>query len=703
MPNLKYKYLKLIFCCIILVQNISAQTNLDGVQQNNIEQNIENISENSANQDLDYTTLLEQYNFYKEHPINLNSKVIENLRELNFVSDIQIKSLLEHIKFNMPLLNVYELQSIDNWDIPTIQKLMPFVYVSDLDDYKKLSFAQILKEGQSTFDVRTQRVIENQNGFAKVSDSVRALNPNKYYLGDPFKHFARYRFNSNNRILWGITAEKDPGEEFFKGTQKKGFDYYSAYLFVKNVGRIKALALGDYRAEFGQGLTFWTDLAFSKSVDLLVYKRNAKGLRAYNSLNENQYLRGAAATINVLKGVDVSVFFSRKKRDAAVTIDTTEAATDEGFSNFLLAGTHRTPAEFAKKNTVTETLYGSNIQYKKRTFTLGATVVSTQFDVVQNIPTSPYRAYDLTGAQNTNIGIDYNLVVRNVDFFGEASQSKNGGRALLTGALASLDPKLNFLALYRNYERNYQGVYVRAIGETVGAQNEKGLLLGLQYKPLSNVTIAAYYDKFTFPWLRYKIDATNTTGSDFTAYIDYALSKKIDINFRFRRRIKPLDFTGITEGIKTVGNTLHDYYRFNAVYAITSEIRLKSRIDVNYYTDVSGKKSAGYLFFQDIVFKKSLSPITFTMRYALFDISNYNARAYALETDLPFAYTFFSYNGQGNRFYGMVNYEVNKKIEIWVRYGQTFYLNQTSLNTGTPNESAGPLRSEIKLQMRYTF
>jgi hypothetical protein len=87
----------------------------------------------------------------------------------------------------------------------------------------------------------------------------------------------------------------------------------------------------------------------------------------------------------------------------------------------------------------------------------------------------------------------------------------------------------------------------------------------------------------------------------------------------------------------------------------------------------------------------------------LFDISNYNARAYALETDLPFAYTFFSYNGQGNRFYGIVNYEVNKKIEIWVRYGQTFYLNQTSLNTGTPNESAGPLRSEIKIQMRYTF
>lgn len=436
---------------------------------------------------------------------------------------------------------------------------------------------------------------------------------------------------------------------------------------------------------------------------MLVYKRNAKGIRAYNSLNENQYLRGAATTIQVHKNIEASIFFSRKKKDATVISDTTEAATDEGFSNFILSGLHRTPSELAKKNSVTEILYGGNLQYKKRTFTLGATAVATEFDVTQKIPSDLYRMYDMTGAKNYNLGIDYNLVVKNIDFFGEAATSKNGGKAILAGALASLDPKLNFLALYRNYEKNYQALYVRAIGETVGVQNEKGTLLGLQFKPLYNITLSAYYDRFSFPWLRYKIDLPNTSGTDFTCYADYAISKKIDLNIRFRRRIKPLDNTGITDGIKTIGNTLHDLYRFNAVYSITNEIRLKTRIDFNYFTSVTGKKSSGYLFYQDLVFKKSKSPITFTMRYALFDVNGFDARIYALETDLPYAYTYFSYNGRGNRFYIMVNYDINKKLECWLRYGQTFYVGEQVLNAGTTSQSNGPIRLELKLQFRYKF
>jgi hypothetical protein len=203
--------------------------------------------------------------------------------------------------------------------------------------------------------------------------------------------------------------------------------------------------------------------------------------------------------------------------------------------------------------------------------------------------------------------------------------------------------------------------------------------------------------------LRYKIDLPNQSGNDFTCFADYAISKKIDLNMRFRRRYKPLDNIGITEGIKTIGNTLHDLYRFNAVYSITAEIRLKSRIDFNYFTSVDGKKSSGYLFFQDIVYKKSLSPITFTMRYAIFDVNGFDARIYALESDLPYAYTFFSYNGRGNRFYMIVNYDINKKLEFWVRYGQTFYVGEQALNVGTQNQSDGPIRSELKVQFRYKF
>jgi hypothetical protein len=239
----KFTYL---FTFIIWVSHSNAQNNNDGIQQNNIEQNIENINENASNQDLDYTTLLEQYNFYTKHPINLNSKDIESLRDLNLVSDIQVANLLRHIRRNGELFNVYELQSINSWDIPSIQKIMPFVYVSDPNNsIRNISFKKIIQEADQTIDIRTQRILESQVGFSNVNDSIRNANPNKYFLGDQYKHFFRYRFNSNNRVMWGITAEKDPGEEFFNGTQKNGFDYYSAHLFLKNfVAKIKYIQNG---------------------------------------------------------------------------------------------------------------------------------------------------------------------------------------------------------------------------------------------------------------------------------------------------------------------------------------------------------------------------------------------------------------------------------------------------------------------------
>ena len=63
-------------------------------------------------------------------------------------------------------------------------------------------------------------------------------------------------------MLVSFTGEKDAGEEFFQGSQKNGFDFYSAHLFVQGFGTIKQLAIGDFQAQFGQGLTFWSGLAF---------------------------------------------------------------------------------------------------------------------------------------------------------------------------------------------------------------------------------------------------------------------------------------------------------------------------------------------------------------------------------------------------------------------------------------------------------
>jgi hypothetical protein len=128
--------------------------------------------------------------------------------------------------------------------------------------------------------VRYSQQIEKPIGFEKPADS------SSYYLGSPQKLFFRYKYNYKNLLQYGLLGDKDAGEQFFKGYQKYGFDFYSLHFFVKNLGIIKSLTLGDFTVNMGQGLIQWQSIAFTKSAEVLSIKRHADILRPYNSAGE---------------------------------------------------------------------------------------------------------------------------------------------------------------------------------------------------------------------------------------------------------------------------------------------------------------------------------------------------------------------------------------------------------------------------------
>jgi len=45
---------------------------------------------------------------------------------------------------------------------------------------------------------------------------------------------------------------------------------------------------------------------------------------------------------------------------------------------------------------------------------------------------------------------------------------------------------------------------------------------------------------------------------------------------------------------------------------------------------------------------------------------------------------------------------LTRKIDLWFRYAQTYYFNQTSSGTGL-TEVQGPSRSDFRLQVRLKF
>ncbi len=666
----------------------------------NTEQKIEKIAENT-DAELDYTDLIDDLEYLKKHPLNLNNTSFEELTKTSLLSDIQINNLLEHIKKNGKLISLYELQAIEGFDLETIYKILPYVYVSYDEKQRYFSLKEMINNGSSQVFIRYQRTLEEKSGFSEITDSALAANPNSRYLGTPEKIYLKYRFTYYNNISWGITAEKDAGEVLFKkDTIKGGFDFYSAHFFLKDFGIVKSLAIGDYSLQYGQGLTLWSGLGFGKSSDVANIKKNAMGIKPYTSVDENLFMRGIATTIG-FKGFEASAFFSRNKIDA--NISGIDSLNNEimYISSLQETGYHTTPSELNDKDAITETVFGSHVAYKNQKINIGATAYKTIFSARLVKDIQPYSQFEFNSKENTNLGIDYSYIIRNFNFFGEISRSENGGMAYLNGVVMSLDSKVSLSLLHRKYDKDYQVLFSSAFSENSKVANEQALYLGIVLNQYRYWTLTAYADNFIFPWLKYRTNAPSK-GFDYLAQLNYKPSKKTEMYFRFRQENKQINNSNISNIIDFVEATVKQSYRFNVSYAISPSFSLKNRVEIAKYTVGNNASQKGYLIFQDVTYKRMKSPITISMRYSLFDSDSYDSRLYAFENDVLYAYSIPSFYYKGSRAYILVKYRVNRHIDLWLRLAQTYYSNKNIIGSGL-TEIKGNKKTDISAQVRFKF
>lgn len=664
-----------------------------------IEQRIETIAEQNEEEELDYTTLFDDLSHFFDHPIDLNHSSKEELLQLRLLDEFQIDALLSHIEKNGKLISVYELQSIKGFDALTIRNVLPFVVVNRDLNAPTISFRDMLKNGGNELFIRYSRILEEQEGFSDIEDSVLAENPNRRFLGDQNKVYTRYRFKYRTNVSWGLTAEKDAGEEFFSGSQSNGFDFYSAHFFLRDFGKLKALAIGDYHAQFGQGLTFWSGLAFGKSSDVMAMKRNAVGLRPYTAVDENLFMRGGGATVGLGK-FELTAFYSNKNIDANIS-DADTIDNEVLITSFQNTGIHGTPGELMDKDAIQETYYGGNFAYKSRRLSVGVTAAHGEYGGNLQRNLSFYNQFDFNSNSNTVVGADYNFLLGNFNFFGEVSRSANGGIAYLNGALVSLDPRLAISLFQRNYQRDYQSVYSSALAESSRNVNEKGLFFGITAKPHKYVTILGYFDRFEFPWLRFQVDAPSQ-GHEYLIQANYRPSRKIELYARIRHRDRPRNTEVDLDDIDFIDRRIQTNYRFNVTYKVNEAFRFRNRVEFSTYAVGDQEPEKGYLAYQDIIYKPVGSKLQLTFRYALFETATYDARIYAYENDVLYFFSIPAYYNRGTRTYLVARYKIGRKIDVWLRYGQWFYNDRNVIGSGL-NEIQGNTRSEIRAQVRFKF
>ncbi|MBL7748085.1 MAG: helix-hairpin-helix domain-containing protein [Chitinophagaceae bacterium] len=659
------------------------------------EQQLENQTD-ATQEETEDDTYWQELEQFKKNPVNINTAEEDELKQLRLLSDLQIHTLITYRHLLGKLINLYELQSIPGWDIGTIKKILPFVSVSipvSVTDIKNR-----FSGGEHTLLLRVSQVLEKAKGFDNSNGTAA-------YKGSPQRIFFRYRYTYKNLLQFGVLGDKDAGEQFFSGAQKKGFDFYSAHLFARKLGLVEALALGDFTVNMGQGLVQWQGLAFKKSAAVLGVKRQSAVLRPYSSAGEFYFHRGAGITLRK-KQLEATAFISFRQLNANVT--TGELSNEDVVSSFLTSGLNRTDNELSDKNRLAQITFGGNIIYRGAGWHAGVNSVAYQFSLPVQKRDEPYNLYALSGRQWYNTSIDYSYTYKNIHFFGEAAVDKNTATALINGMLLSVDTRVDVTLLHRKISKAYQAINGNAFTENTNPANETGLYAGICIRPSAGWRIDAYGDIYTFPWLKYLVDGPSR-GSDFLAQLTYTPNRQVEVYSRFRTESKQGN-QGVLEaegrGMGSATNYLaflpKKSWRTQVGYKVNSVITIRNRVEMLWYDKKGPEQENGFLIFFDLLYKPMLKPLSGVLRLQYFETGGYNSRLYAYENDVLYSYSIPAFFDQGYRYYLIINAEAGKKLSFWLRWGQTILQNRPTSGSGM-DEIPGNKRTELKLQVRWVL
>ena len=687
-------YILLIFAGSLWSQQIG-DSDLELKKQEIIEQRIEFIGDNLEDSDIDLTTYFDDLYFFYDNPINLNNTNFEELKRLHLLSDIQIQSLLNYTDRYGAMLTIYELQAVEYIDPEDVEMLLPFVQVgpAEAEDFK---WKNAFKYGKQEIFLRYERVLSQKDGYIDKPDSVVAENPNAVYQGSPNKYYLRYRKTYKDRISWGLTAEKDAGEEFFRGSNKQGFDYYSGHLFFKDLWKFDKVALGDFQINIGQGLTMWSGFGMGKSANVFAARRYGYGLKPYTSVNESQFLRGVGLSTSFGK-VSVTAFGSYKKIDANLNeVDSTDIF-DNSFSAFQISGYHRTINEIEDKNAIGELITGGEVAYSGKNYRIGIASVYSHYEQPLVKDLQPHSQYQFSAQELLTSGVNYRYYWRRMSFFGETSFSDNLKFGTVNGFTWHADPKLDLMVIYRNYHKAFQSTYSVAFGESTGNMGEQGLYFGVQARLSKRISAKLYYDQFQYTHFKWLTDDLSE-GREIFAQFDFNINRRSQVYLRFRNKITERNSKEDAQGIDQQVQLNKTNIRLNYDQDINSRLSLKSRIEWTRFL-FGDDLSNGLLMFQDIVFKFQKIPLKLYSRFAIFDTDTYDARIYAYENDLLYVFSIPSYYNQGIRTYFMAKYEVGQRLDIWARVGLWSYSDVKSISSGL-EEIDGSRKMDLKLQLK---
>lgn len=646
----------LITISILVLSIIKASAQTDTTfDENEILNNLEEIIESQDGEEIilseDILETLSDENAINKKP-NINDLSYETAINRLHLSEYQFYQLQLYIETNGALVSIYEIAAIEGFDASDIQRLNGRVSILPIKA-KSDFFKNFWRRSKSNLLLRYGQVLEKQAGY----DTSRA----SHYAGSPSHLCFRYNFSSQDKFFIKISGEKDPGEQFFRGSQKQGFDFYAASISVKNMGIVKYAVIGDYRLNFGQGLALGSSLLSGKGGDPGSLRKFSTGIRAIAPTNEGSFLRGTAITLGSTK-----------------------------FQGTLFAG-----RSFGTCNNA----LGIDLLYRHAHFKIGGRIIGySTTDTTLETASERWRSSFIHNGFNASL--DYQTIFKRILFFGETAVNECGRIGTMNAIVANLTATNKIAIVFRHYDQDYTSALGTAFGGTSSSSALNGIYLSASHVLSKRCQLLLFHDYYQIKGPSYRTDFP-VSIMEFGTTMRYEINKRNNFSLRYTFKTKP---ENLNDGANLKAFNEHYRHKIQGQYSYTpfDHLRFKTGLNwiLNDYPQQKAKRT-GILLYQDISLNIKKPDISIQLRTAFFDTDSFEERLYAYESDVYYAFTIGSYYYKGTREYLNIRYK-HKWFSLWLRLSHTHYIDRQTISSGL-SQINQPHKTEIKIQSMFSF
>lgn len=641
---------------------------------------MEEIDEASIENDYEHLCELES------SPLNINTLTPEDLYLIPGINRDQIDDIIKYRDRYGEFKTIEELALIESIDRPLRLFLCNFIVAEPIIKnkwYSRPTLDSIMRKGHGEILTYTNIPLYDREGDKNG------------YLGYKYKYNIKLSGKFSDNIKYGFCASQDAGEPLFANKNKWGTDYYSFYIKVNNIGRLKTFVLGQYKIKFGMGLIQNNCFGYGKQMMLSSMNNYDATITGHATRSDGGHFQGFANTLDLGRTGSIAKwtltsFWSYRKIDASLN-------KDGSISTISTTGYHRTPAEMEKKNNSSSLNVGTHINYKRNGLYIGASMVYNWFDRPLNPNPSnnhySYKTYYAQGYDFWNMSLNYGYISGRFTFSGETATGSCQSIATINSLEVKLNKDITVNAVQRFYPYKYYAINAKAFNDGGYTQNESGIYAGIIWSATKRITINAYSDLSYFPWIKYY---TN----DYSYSFDNNISLKYDqgnwtVQAKYKFRIKQRNNSEKTAIINRYSNKIRI-----SIQRTMEKISTTTNIDLSRfsYTD---NRSYGYSITQNISIQTHKKATIYAFA-SYFDTEDSNTSVYLSERTIPGTYTSTTFYGKGIRVSSVIKSMLTSNIIVNFKVGFTKYFNRNVISSGL-RMIKHSYQTDVDLSVKYKF